>query len=137
LFVPSESARQYKDAKIYSCFVLNRLVSALGIDLYQDELEQKIDEILGKSESFVTKADIRHEIRSNHNMTEKVLGGLVDEGLIRIVHDPAENRYRILITKAGVLHARRFNEFYAQLYEEQIRDHYKYRELPSWFRKAK
>jgi predicted transcriptional regulator len=135
--VPSDSARQYKDARIYSCFVLNRLVSALGIDLYQDGLEDKLDDVLARSEAVVTKADIRHEIRSNHNMTEKVLGALVEEGLVRILHDPAENRYRILITKEGVLHARRFNEFYAQLYEEQIRDHYKYRELPPWFRKEK
>ena len=135
--MPSEAAKQYKDAKIYSCFVLNRLVSALGIDLYQDDLETKIDEILSRDTTVVTKADIRHEIRSNHNMTEKVLGALVEEGMIRIVHDSQENRYRILITRAGVLHARRFNEFYAQLYEEQIRDHYKYRELPSWFRQAK
>ena len=135
--MPSESARQYKDAKIYSCFVLNRLVSALGIDLYQEGLEEKLDDILERSEAVVTKADIRHEIRSNHNMTEKVLSGLVEEGLVRIVHDPAENRYRIMITKTGVLHARRFNEFYAQLYEEQIRDHYRYRELPPWFRRAK
>ena len=135
--MPVVSAKQYKDAKIYSCFVLNRLVSALGIDLYQADLEEKIEDILSKSEAVVTKADIRHEIRSNHNMTEKVLGALVDEGLVRILHDPQENRYRIMITKDGVLHARRFNEFYAQLYEEQIRDHYKYRELPSWFRKAK
>ncbi len=135
--MPSEPVRQYKDAKIYSCFVLNRLVSALGIDLYQDGLEDKLDAILAASQAVVTKADIRHEIRSNHNMTEKVLNGLVDEGLVRIVHDPAENRYRILITREGVLHALRFNEFYAQLYTEQIRDHYKYRELPPWFRKKK
>lgn len=135
--MPSESAKQYKDAKIYSCFVLNRLVSALGIDLYQADLDAKLDDILAKSEAVVTKADIRHEIRSNHNMTEKVLGALVDECLVRILHDPGENRYRIMVTKEGVLHARRFNEFYAQLYEEQIRDHYKYRELPSWFRQAK
>ena len=135
--MPGETTRQYKDARIYSCFVLNRLVSAIGIDLYQDDLEPKIDDILSRSRATITKADIRHEIRSNHNMTEKVLGTLAEEGLIEIVRDPDENRYSIRITKAGVLHARRFNEFYAQLYEEQIRDHYKYRELPSWFRQAK
>ena len=135
--MPGETTRQYKDARIYSCFVLNRLVSAIGIDLYQDDLEPKIDDILSRSRATLTKADIRHEIRSNHNMTEKVLGTLAEEGLIEIVRDPDENRYSIRITKAGVLHARRFNEFYAQLYEEQIRDHYKYRELPSWFRQAK
>jgi predicted transcriptional regulator len=135
--MPGETTKQYKDAKIYSCFVLNRLVSALGIDLYQDDLESKLADILASSDYLVTKADIRHEIRSNHNMTEKVLGALVQEGLIEIVKEDEENRYRIKITKVGVLHARRFNEFYAQLYEEQIRDHYKYRERPSWFRQEK
>jgi predicted transcriptional regulator len=113
------------------------LVSELGIDLYQQDLESKLDEIVARSDAVVTKADIRHEIRSNHNMTEKVLGALVQEGLIEIIKEGYENRYRIRITKAGVLHARKFNEFYAQLYEEQIKDHYKYRELPSWFRHAK
>ncbi len=135
--MPAESAKQYKDSRIYSCFVLNRLVSVLGIDLYQQDLESKLDEILARSHAVVTKADIRHEIRSNHNMTEKVLGALVQEGLIEIFREADENRYRIIITKTGVLHARKFNEFYAQLYGEQIRDHYKYRELPSWFRQAK
>jgi len=137
--MPEETSKQYKDHKIYSCFVLNRLVSALGIDLYQQDLEGKLDEILSKQDeaAVVTKADIRHEIRSNHNMTEKVLTALVEEGLITIEKDDVEKRYRIRITKAGVHHVRKFNEFYAQIYESQIKDHYRYRELPPWFRQAK
>ena len=45
----SDAGRKYKDYKIYSCFVLNKLVSALGIDIYQDELEEKLDDILSKA----------------------------------------------------------------------------------------
>jgi len=126
-----DAGRKYKDYKIYSCFVLNKLVSALGIDLYQEDLEQKLDDILAKAPQELTKADVRHEIRSNHNMTEKILEELIDEGLIEIMK--LERKYCVRITKKGVLHIRKFNEFYAQIYEAQIRDHYKYQELPAWF----
>lgn len=129
------TGRKYKDYKIYSCFILNRLVSALGIDLYQKDIEEKIDEILAGREQGLTKADIRHEIRSNHNMTEKILKELEDEGLIEI--EKLERKYKVKITKKGVLHIRKFNEFFVQIYESQIRDHYKFRELPSWFLKGK
>ena len=125
------AGRKYKDYKIYSCFVLNKLVSALGIDIYQEKLEEKLDDILEKAKQEMTKADIRHEIRSNHNMTEKILSELETEGLIETVR--LERKYHVRITKQGVLHIRKFNEFYAQIYEAQIRDHYKYQELPAWF----
>jgi predicted transcriptional regulator len=130
-----DAGRKYKDYKIYSCFVLNKLVSALGIDLYQENLEEKVDDILATRPQELTKAEIRHEIRSNHNMTEKILGELVEEGLIEI--ERLERKYCVRITKKGVLHIRRFNEFYSQIYEAQIRDHYKYRELPAWFISSK
>ena len=39
-------SRPYKDLVIYGCFVLNRLVSDMGIDLYQDGLESKLDVVL-------------------------------------------------------------------------------------------
>jgi predicted transcriptional regulator len=125
------AGRKYKDYKIYSCFVLNKLVSALGIDLYQENLEEKLEEILEKRPQEMTKADIRHEIRSNHNMTEKILGELVEEGLIVI--EKLERKYCVKITKKGIFHIRKFNEFYAQIYESQIRDHYRFREMPAWF----
>jgi len=125
------AGRKYKDYKIYSCFVLNKLVSALGIDLYQEHLEEKLEDILNGRTQELTKAEIRHEIRSNHNMTEKILNELIDEGLIVI--EKLERKYCVKITKKGVLHIRKFNEFYAQIYEAQIRDHYRFRDLPAWF----
>jgi predicted transcriptional regulator len=131
----SDAGRKYKDYKIYSCFVLNKLVSALGIDIYQENLDEKVDDILKGAPQELTKADIRHEIRSNHNMTEKILEELQAEGLIEI--EKLERKYCVRITRKGVLHIRKFNEFYAQIYEAQIRDHYKYQELPVWFLKHK
>jgi predicted transcriptional regulator len=125
------AGRKYKDYKIYSCFVLNKLVSALGIDIYQENLEDKLEDILKGRPQELTKADIRHEIRSNHNMTEKILNELVEEGLIAI--ERLERKYCVRITVKGVLHIRKFNEFYAQIYESQIRDHYRYQNLPTWF----
>ena len=125
-------SHKYKDYKIYSCFVLNLLVSALRIDLYQDRLEEKLDEILDRSSAKVTKADIRHEIRSNHNMTNKIIEQLVKDDLIEI--EKYERYYNVKITKKGVLHIRRFNEFYKKIYEDQIQDHYKYTKPPLWLR---
>ncbi|TLZ57327.1 MAG: hypothetical protein E6K15_03475 [Methanobacteriota archaeon] len=39
-------SRPYKDLVIYGCFVLNRLVADMGIDLYQDGLESKLEIVL-------------------------------------------------------------------------------------------
>lgn len=127
-------SKVYKDYKIYMCFALNRLVSELGIDLYQDGLEDKIEEILQNSDSYLTKEDIKHEIRSNHYMTNKVIDRLVAEGLIRV--EKVSKSYRIRITREGVLHIRKYNTFYKQIYADQIKEHYRFRELPYWFIKA-
>lgn len=124
-------SKRYKDYKIYCCFALNRLVSALNIDLYQDNLENKIDEILKNSNVKITKADIMYEIKSNHNMTNKILKELEEDGFIKIFKDD-EGIYNIKITKDGILHIRQFNKFYKKLYEEQIKEHYKYMGTPSW-----
>lgn len=127
------SARRYKDYKVYSCFVLNQLVSALGIDIQQHGLEDRIDEILARADYRVTKADIMHEIRSNHTMTNKILDILLQDG--HITMEQEERSYRIFITREGVLHIRMFNKFYLKLYEDAIRDHYRFRGLPAWARK--
>ncbi len=118
----------YKDYKIYCCFVLNRLVSELDIDLYQDDLEGKLDTILQESDKSLSKEEVKHEIRSNHHMTNKVLDKLVEDRFV--VVERVDTRYRVLITKKGVLHIKRYNEFYKEIYREQIRDHYRFRELP-------
>lgn len=127
----SEPVHRYKDYKVYACFVLNKLVSALGIDLYQPDLGSKVDDILARTAVTLTKSDIRHEIRSNHNMTEKVLQDLLEEGLVSI--EAGDRKYFVRITKKGILHIRKFNEFYIHIYEAEIRDHYKYSDLPRWF----
>ncbi len=61
------------------------LVQALDINLYQKGLENKLDIILANADYEITKSDVRHEIRSNHKMTEKVLRELESEGLIELV----------------------------------------------------
>ena len=127
-------SKVYKDYKIYCCFALNRLVGELDIDLYQEGLEEKLDDILDSSNSYLTKEDIKHEIRSNHYMTNKVIDQLVEDGFVEI--SKVEKSYRITITKKGVLHIRKYNTFYKQIYSDQIKEHYKFRELPHWIIKA-
>ena len=124
-------SRTYKDQKIYCCFVLNRLVSEIGIDLYQTDLEQKIDHLLGR-QAGISKEEIKHEIRSNHFMTNKVIERLLEDRLV--VVDRLDNRYQVRITGEGVLYARKYNEFFLSIYKEQIREHYQYRGLPHWAR---
>lgn len=127
-------SKVYKDYKIYCCFALNRLVGELDIDLYQEDLEEKLDDILDNTDSYLTKEDIKHEIRSNHYMTNKVIDQLVEDGFVEI--NKLEKSYRITITKKGVLHIRKYNTFYKQIYSDQIKEHYKFRELPHWIIKA-
>ena len=125
-------SRPYKDFVIYGCFVLNRLVAGLDIDLYQDGLEQKLDGILAETRASLSKEEVKREIRSNHVMTNKVIEALLKDGLVGVAQE--EGRYRISITRAGVLHIRKYNEFYRRIYQEQIRDHYRYRPPPYWLR---
>ena len=123
--------RRYKDSKIYSCFVLNRLVSEMGIDLNQTGLEEKLDGIIAERSKPLSKEEIKHEIKSNHYMTEKVINSLLEDELVRM--EKEDGRYRVYITKKGILHVRKFNEFYKEIYREQIKDHYRFRQMPHWF----
>jgi hypothetical protein len=43
-------ARKYKSWELYMCLALNRLVMELDLDIYQDGLEDKLDEILDRSD---------------------------------------------------------------------------------------
>jgi len=123
--------RPYKDLVIYGCFVLNRLVAELGIDLYQDGLPEKLARVL-PGQAGISKEEVKREIKSNHFMTERVIDHLEKDGLVAVVQ--ADGRYRIRITPDGVLHIRKYNEFYRKIYEEQIRDHYRYTKAPFWLR---
>ena len=129
-------AKKYKTWELYLCLALNRLVMELGIDLYQDGLEDKLEEILAKfkeeGRGKVPKSEISYEIKSNYQMTNKILKKLEGMELIEIEKD--ERSYNIVITKKGVLYIRKFNEFYISMYEDIIRDHYRYRPIPAWFK---
>jgi len=127
--------RKYKDLNVYSCIVLNMLSSALGIDLQQKDLDVKLDTNLLSRSDGLTKSEIMHAIRSNHNMTERILDHLQDEGYVEVRRE--ERGYRILPTRAGLLHVRDFNRFYASIYSKQIEDHYRYMGLPSWYLRYK
>ena len=124
-------SRPYKDLVIYGCFVLNHLVAGLGIDLYQENLEAKLDAILPR-QAGISKEEVKREIKSNHFMTERVLEALVRDAYVTV--EPVEGHYRVRITKEGVLHIRKYNEFYLKIYQEQIRDHYRFTKPPFWLR---
>ena len=124
-------SRPYKDLVIYGCFILNRLVAATGFDLAQDGLQEKLDGLLARQEG-ISKEEVKREIRSNHFMTDRVIDALVEDRNVTI--EVSEGRYRIRITREGVLHIRKYNEFYRKIYEEQIRDHYRFSKAPFWLR---
>ncbi len=124
-------SRPYKDLLIYGCFVLNRLVADMGIDLYQDGLEGKWEVVL-PNQVGMSKEEVKREIKSNHFMTDRVIEALQKEGHVAV--EETEGRYRIRITREGVLHIRHYNEFYRKIYDEQIRDHYRFTTAPFWLR---
>jgi predicted transcriptional regulator len=127
--------RSYKDMNLYSCIVLNLLTSVLGIDLSQEGLDNKLEMILYNNKEGLSKSEIMHHIRSNHNMTTRIMDHLVDEKYI--VVDKDEKGYTVFPTKDGLLHVRDFNRFYASIYSKQIEDHYRYIGLPAWYRIVK
>ena len=127
-------AKKYKSWELYMCLALNRLVMELDLDLYQEGLESKLDEILAASNLKLPKSEISYEIKSNYQMTNKILNKLQDMGLVKIELDEDGRSYNISITKEGVLYIRKYNEFYISMYEDIIKDHYKYRPIPTWFK---
>ena len=65
-------------------------------------------------------------------MMDRVIESLQNDGHVTV--EVAEGRYRVRITRDGVLHIRRYNEFYRKIYNEQIRDHYRFTKAPFWLR---
>src|SRR3990172_2413880 len=125
------TSRPYKDLVIYGCFVMNRLVEDMGIDLYQDGLEEKLTRLLPVQRG-ISKEEVKREIKSNHFMTDRVIEALQKDGHVTV--EVVDGRYRIRITWEGALHIRRYNEFYRKIYQEQIRDHYRFMKAPFWLR---
>jgi predicted transcriptional regulator len=123
----------YKGLEVYCCLALNRIAQQLGIDLNQADLEPKLDDILKDRNKGVPKVELSYELRSNHYMTNKVLEVLEEEGLVTVVKVPDGREYEVKITKKGVLHLSKFNQFYSVIFKKYIIDHYRYSSLPSWF----
>lgn len=123
--------RRYKSWELYACIALNRLAGELDIDIYQPDIERALDDVFKGPVPSLPKVEISYEIKSNHHMTEKVLDKLESDGFVTITKD--ERTYRISITRNGVMYLRRFNAYFVQMYNDIIRDHYRYKQLPGWF----
>ena len=91
-------SRPYKDFVIYGCFVLNRLVADMGIDLYQDGLESKLEIVL-PGQPGMSKEEVKREIKSNHFMTDRVIEALQKDGHVTV--EVVDGHYRIRITQIG------------------------------------
>ncbi|HKW43565.1 MAG TPA: hypothetical protein VJP06_05180, partial [Thermoplasmata archaeon] len=76
-------SRPYKDLVIYGCFVLNRLVAEMGVDLYQDGLESKLEGLL-PNQRGLSKEEVKREIKSNHFMTDRVIEALQKDGHVTV-----------------------------------------------------
>jgi predicted transcriptional regulator len=123
----------YKGLEVYCCLALNRIAQQLGIDLNQADLEAKLDNLLKERNKGVPKVELSYELRSNHYMTNKVLEVLEEEGLVTVEKLTDGREYQVKITKKGVLHLSKFNQFYSVIFKKYIIDHYRYSSLPSWF----
>jgi predicted transcriptional regulator len=121
--------RPYKSYELYMCIALNRLVEELDLNLDQKDVKDKLYQIL-EEQKGITKAEIRFEIKSNNFMTNKVLEKLEEQGLVEIAI--LKTRYNVKITKKGILHVQKFNEFYWHLFHDQIVQHYRFKKLPIW-----
>ena len=90
----------------------------------------EIIEPLLEEQPGVSKSAIMYEIKSNHNMTNKVIDYLVEEELVNILFSDGE--YSITITKKGMAYLREYSRFYSHLFREEISSLYRFRSLPSW-----
>ena len=128
---PGEEKRRYKTWELYSCITLNRLAQELGIDLYQKDIEAALDHAFQDVVPSIPKVEISYEIKSNHHMTNKVLDKLEADGLVLVTKE--DRNYSVSITREGVMYLRRFNAYFVHTYNTLIQDHYRFRQLPSWF----
>lgn len=123
-------SRKYKDYRFYAFITLNYIFQTLDLSLSQSDLMEKARPLI-EAQQGVNKSEIMHEIKSNHNMTNKVLDYLQGEGLVELHH---EGGYRVLITLKGIKYLKEYSSFYRTLFSMELSDHYKYGTKPSWAR---
>ena len=122
-------AKRYKDYRFYSFITLNYLASFLDISIFQSDLVKKVDPLLGEQKGL-SKSAIMYEIKSNLNMTNKVIGYLEEEALVSM--ESLKGEYRIKITKHGIIYLREYSRFYQTLFRKEIAELYRYRTAPVW-----
>ncbi len=123
------ASKRYKDHRFYSFITLNLLFSTLDLYLFQKDLSNILDDNLSEQEGL-PKSAVMHEIKSNHNMTNKVIEELETKELVFIHKERRE--YRIKITKKGVMYLREYSRFYQDIFTKEIADLYKFRRIPAW-----
>jgi hypothetical protein len=124
--------RPYHGWRVYAFIALARLFHALDLDPVQPDVIERAGERLANGPPRITKEEILHAIRSNTQMTEKVIGFLVDSGYATSRGDA--RGYDLRITLAGVEHFRRYRRFYLDVYARELDGHYRYTGAPDWLR---
>jgi len=120
----------HKGYQIYVYLALGRLFSALDLSPDQPHLEDFLDEAIRRDSARVSKEAIMHLIRSNSTMTQKVLNALAEKGLASVVSEP--RGYDIRITRGGVAHFLRFRLLYNEIYQKELKQHFRFIGLPTW-----
>jgi hypothetical protein len=120
----------HKGYQVYVYLALGRLFTALDLSPDQPHLEDFLDEAIRRDSARVSKEEIMHLIRSNSTMTQKVLNALEEKGWASVVSEP--RGYDIRITRDGVAHFLRFRVLYNEIYQKELRQHFRFVGLPGW-----
>jgi predicted transcriptional regulator len=119
-----------KGYQVYVYLALGRLFSALDLSPDQPHLEDFLDEAIQRDSARVSKEELMHLIRSNSTMTQKVLNALSEKGLASVVSEP--RGYDIRITRDGVAHFLRYRSLYNEIYQKELKQHFRFVGLPGW-----
>ena len=76
----------------------------------------------------MSKSAIMYEIKSNLNMTNKVIAYLEEEALVSM--ESLKGEYSIKITKQGIIYLREYSRFYQSLFKKEIAELYRFRTAP-------
>ena len=124
----------HKGYRVYVYLALGRLFAALNLNADQPDLESLLDRAIQEPGSRVSKEEITHLIRSNSTMTQKVLNALAEDGLASVV--PGPRGYDIRISRKGVAHFLRYRQFYNEIYQKELKEHFRYVGIPRWLAHA-
>jgi predicted transcriptional regulator len=124
----------HKGYQVYVYLALGRLFAALNLNADQPDLGEHLVGAIQDPRAGVSKEEIMHLIRSNSTMTQKVLNALAEGGLASIAFEA--RGYDIRITPKGVAHFLRYRHLYNEIYQKELKQHFRYVGLPSWLAHA-